>query len=305
MYGHASTNLFVPEFEINTHRDAPKFHTGYIVHARIRNCFNTRGLRKEVHRSAVKHTGYYTAGVDREKSIGYVELDLVINVAFKREDQASLFKFEVQSLDEIDTRDRLVVDETITRYAGELSLENMMCIRHYRSGEYGSPPASFSNSSSVISTVASWSSLATYQSIEPLGYQGATRFQKCHLKSQCECSKEEKKNPNNMICLTPNVHCMIDGSDQVPPTLRIKATGSDSTPCECREDTGVMKTRYRVDLLIDFPSSEARDGFSGGFKDGSERVDAWTYKTFVHVYDAEEFMAFVAWKYKDTTDKWA
>lgn len=61
-------------------------------------------------------------------------------------------------------------------------------------------------------------------------------------------------------------------------------------------------TRYRVDLLIDFPSSEARDGSSGGFKNGSERVDAWTYKTFVHVYDAEEFMAFVALKYKDTTD---
>lgn len=198
MYGHASTNLFVLECEINTHRDAPKFHTGYIVHARIRNSFNTRGLRKEVHRSAVKHTGYYTAGVDREKSIGYVGLNLAVNVAFKRKDQVISFKFDVQSLDEIDTRDTLVVDETITMYAGELSLENVMCIRHYRSGEYGSPPASFSNSCSVILAVAPWSSLATYQSIEPLGYQGATRFQKCHLKSQCECSKEEKKNPNNI-----------------------------------------------------------------------------------------------------------
>lgn len=222
--------------------------------------------------SAVEHMAFYTS-IDRTESIGYEGVDLVVNVAFEHVDKGWRFVNEITKLNDLYAG--LVVGVDLTPYYEALNYRSAIYGMHYSEGCYDSPPASFSDRFVALIAPAS-SGMATYQAIEAQECQNAVVFKKCHLKPMCECTPAEIDNPNNIICLTPNLLSMFDGTTERAPTLRIRAIDADSTPKDFQGEDGKVEKRYRVNLTVDFQylmrAVELLRMVQKGFKRGNIRL---------------------------------
>lgn len=113
-------------------------------------------------------------------------------------------------------------------------------------------------------------------------------------------SNAKPDTPNNILCLTPTTHYMFEGSSSRPPLLAIRAIKTHPKP----EAVNLFETRHRVDLHVEFHSAEVEGFFGGVFKDGSSKISATGYETFVYVQNPVEFVGFLMKKYNTTISCW-
>lgn len=301
--GVSSVLLTLLYFDNDAASPIVELDTGYSVNARVKNCFNTRRWRKYVHVCAAKRAAFYTSD-DRTDSIRYDGEDLVVKFAFMKIDSAEHFLSDLQELNDEDSDTDVVVDLKVKAYSAPLEICSFVNKSHYRVGEFGSPAASISVSSEVSIAPAN-SMMAKFQSIEQPEFLNLVGFLKCRLKSACECTGSEKNDPNNVICLSPNLRSTFNGFRTTAPWMRIEATSFDDSPISFTTADGGTETRKRVNLKMEFRSKEVARRVFERMKDGSVQRSECLFETFAYVIDPVQFMSFVDWKYQDTTNRWA
>lgn len=147
-----------------------------------------------------------------------------------------------------------------------------------------------------ITVDASLEGFAQYQSIEathPL-------FKKALLSKNPMLAE----NPNNVLCFTPTTYNMFFGTPLLPPMFSIYPIKSHEDPIFV-EVKGRVEQRYRVDIVIEFRSTEGEDLFQGVLKEGSSNPKHLEYHSFVSVINPDEFVDFLTQRYRETLDRWA
>lgn len=270
------------------------------VQGTLKGSLDVRGYRRRVYEYASVNAGMYTSD-NRSDSIGYVGKDLVVDIAFFTAGDAGKFVGYIEQLypDDIVAELEMMRDDTFVFHPSS-------CIRlhHYVATDFDSPPATFSQVSSVYSVVLASSAYARCQSIE----EYHPKFQKCHMYGRKEPEDPGKpnhvSNPNNKICLTPTAHAGYDSVPSECAFFAIKALKTYDEPTVF-EIKGKMETRYRVDVAVEFVSLEASGYFRGiMFKEGFIAVSPTEIHSFVHVLNPAQFVDFMMWKYKNTKDQW-
>lgn len=274
---------------------------GYIVHAVLGNSRIVQGVRRQVYELASRYCGRYTNAEDRQESIGYKDEDLVVNIAFPSEEQATCFGNLIQQLGGEDspicTSLELFVDNRKYRISDKIWLS------HYKPGKGGpeeSPPRSFS----TTSLVSPGDTVAIHQSVEDL----SVVKQSCHMYGKRQPKRDDLPNhvtnDNNRVCLSPTLHVLYDGYENgMSPVFRMKPVQVYPEPVHV-VGGGVTEVRYKVDVLLEFVSLEATAMYNGRLKENHVRRTPTEFLTFVHVLDPDEFSNFMMWKYDDTTKKW-
>lgn len=160
---------------------------------------------------------------------------------------------------------------------------------------------SLSNSS--LSVVSCTDPLVQFQTIEKLIPR--LKPYRCHIKPNSSL----RGNENNMILGNWTFHQYFDGvmtrdESGVPnvPLIAIRPTPNEPLKDEMIGEPPQKRTR--VSLLVECRSKDIAKAFGSTLKDGSERVSDDTWKTFVHVQDAETFCDCLNWKYTATNSKW-
>lgn len=274
---------------------------GYIVNAVLGNCRIVQGVRKKVYELASMNCGRYTNSEDREESIGYKDEDLVINIAFPSEEQATCFVNVLQQFGGEDSP--ICKSMELFHDNRKYRISDKIWLSHYKPGKGGpdeSPPRSFS----TTSLVSLGDPVAFHQSVE----DPSVVKQSCHMYGRRKPKRDDLPNhvtnANNRICLSPTLHVLYDGYENgMSPVFRMKPVEVHSQPVQVVV-SGVMEVRYKVDVLLEFMSIEATSMYNGRLKENHVRRSQTEFLTHVHVLDPEEFSRFMMWKYDDTTKKW-
>lgn len=264
-----------------------------------------RGIRKSVFQSAARCGGYYTSP-DRTQSIRYVGETMVVFMAFENLMSAREFAEDLEKLN--DFRAQMADVGEAEPYGGVLSHKRAVYSKHYVSTDSSSPPASVTarSDSTVASALVPSFGIMHYQRLEPLQIIGGAGFERCHIKHKKYCTDTENENENIFFSLSFQFHKQFDGrGGSDVPSVRISVHQICPTLVEVETATSGKEDRYRVDLLVEFRSKEAFDGFMGVLKEGSEQLDHCTrWKSFVYVTDAVLFKAYVDFKYAQTSEDW-
>lgn len=279
---------------------------GYMsVRATIRDSLAIKGIRKSVYQSAAKRGGYYTT-TNRADSIQYNGQTMLVHIAFESLSSARKFAGDLEELNEF----RLQIADVgrAEPYGGVLSHKLAVYLRDYVSSDSVSPPASASarSSSTTVSAQLPSFGITHYQRIEPLEIAGGAGFELCHIKDKKYCTAEENNDEDNYFSLSFQFHKQFDGRGGGDvPTVRISIRKIHDTNVEVDTATGGRETRVQVDLLVEFRSREAYNGFMGVLKDGSEELDHCTrWQSFVYVVDPLRFQRYVDFKYVRTSTAW-
>lgn len=255
------------------------------------------GFRRRVYEYASVNAGIYTSE-DRNVSIGYLGKDLVLDIAFHSMEAASKFVGVLELL----YPDDIEADLTIMTDSRRYHPRDLIRYRHYVSKEFDSPPATISESS-VYSMVPRGSGLARFQSLE----EYHPKFESCHMydkkNPEDPAYPNHKNNRNNRLCLTPTAHALYDSVSSECAYFAVKVLRTYEEAKVCEVD-GKLEARYRIDVAVEFMSIEARGYFTNVFKDGTETISPTEVHSFVEVENVGEFVAFMTWKYKDTTRQW-
>ncbi|CAM9925887.1 unnamed protein product [Ectocarpus sp. 8 AP-2014] len=274
---------------------------GFVVHAVLVNSRMVSGVRRQVYRMASRHCGRYTNTENPSESIGYVEEDLVINIAFPSEDQVTAFGDFLQELGGEDSpicgKFELLEDNR------QYHISDKIWFKDYKQGDSDSPPRTFS-SASDSSVLNPGDPTALYQSVENPGVVK----QSCHMYGKKKPKRDDLPNHvsnlNNRVCLSPTLHVLYDGYERgMSPVVRVKPVTIHAEPVHACSG-GVSETRYKVDVLIEFLDLPSREMYNGGFKSGYVQRTPTQFLTSMLVLNPEEFSKFMMWKYNDTTDKW-
>lgn len=277
---------------------------GYIVNAVLVNSRIVSGVRRQVYDMASRHCGRYTNIENRSESIGYVDEDLVINIAFPSEGQATGFGNFLQQLGGEDSPicGALNLVEDNRQYL----ISDKIWLKDYipgKGGDQDSPPRTFS-SASDSSFISPGDPTAIYQSVE----NPSVVKQSCHMYGKKKPRRDDLpnhvNNPNNRVCFSPTLHVLYDGYEGgMSPVVRVKPMEIYDQPVRVCGG-GVSETRYKVDVLIEFLDLPAREMYNGGFKTGYVMRTPTQFLTSMLVLNPQEFAKFMMWKYNDTTDKW-
>lgn len=256
-----------------------------------------RGYRRRVYEYASVNGGIYTSE-DRRVSIGYLGNDLVLDIAFHSMADASKFVGVLELL----YPDDIEADLTIMTDSRRYHPKDLIRYRHYVSKDFDSPPATVSESS-VYSMVPRGSGLARFQSLE----EYHPKFESCHMydkkNPEDPAYPNHKKNKNNRLCLTPTAHALYDSVSSECAYFAVKVLKTYDE-AKVFEVDGSLETRYRVDVAVEFMSLEARGYFTNVFKKDTQTISPTEVHSFVHVENVKEFVAFMTWKYEDTTRQW-
>lgn len=279
-------------------------HQGYVLHAVLVNSRKVCGVRRQVYELASRYCGRYTNAEDHSESIGYAEDDLVIDIAFPSEAEATGFGNLIEHLGGEDSP--ICSDINLSVDNREYKISDKIWIKDYKPGtddDTASPPRTF-QSGSEVSIIAPFSATAIFQSIEP----PSVVKQSCHMYGKKKPKREDLPNHvtnvNNRICLSPTLRVLYDGYEGgMSPVFAIKPLTIHETPVVVCGG-GVSETRFKVDVVLEFMSIEAKTMFNGGFKAGYIHTDPTEFVSSVHVLDPQEFWKFMMWKYDDTKTEW-
>lgn len=279
-------------------------HQGYVLRAVLVNSRIVCGVRRRVYDLASRYSGRYTNSENRTESIGYEGDDLVINIAFPSEDHATGFGNFIEHLGGEDSP--LCTGINLFADNRKYKISDKIWLKDYKPGtdeDTASPPRTF-QSGSEVSLIAPSSATAIFQSVEP----PAVVKQSCHMYGSKKPKREDLSNhvstPNNRVCLSPTLHVLYDGYEGgMAPVFAIKPLTIHEEPVVVCGG-GVSETRFKVDVVLEFMSVDAKGMFNGGFKAGYVQRSPTESLTWVHVLDPQEFWKFMMWKYEDTKGKW-
>lgn len=233
-------------------------HQGYVLRAVLVNSRMVCGIRRQVYELASRYCGRYTNSEDRSEFIGYVEDDLIINIAFPSEAEATAFGNWIQQLGGEDSP--ICSGINLFVHNRKYKISDEIWLKDYKpgKGDTASPPRTF-QSGSEVSLIAPSPTMAIFQSIEP----PAVVKQSCHMYGSKKPKREDLpkhvSNPNNRICLSPTLHVLYDGYEGGGvPDFAIKPLIIHKEPVLV-EGGGVSETRFKVDLLLEFLSPEAKN----------------------------------------------
>lgn len=279
----------------------------YGVEVRIANCFSVTGCRLAVYAEAERRSAKRVAGKD---AISSVDGDLVINLAFREESLRGEFMHMTRTWCEMHRLEILhyeLVD-------GVVLGSNVKC-SDYVPDETTSPQGAL-NSRSVASSeeylrsdateiVDPKSELCRFQSVEAPSF---SQKDSCHLVSHSVCRNDSRDtDPSNRLACTTGLHRALDGTGAAfPAWVRINFVGASTDPIDCWSGSGELVSRFRVDLEIDFRTTEQRKAHGFFWRDGTvdDYADGGPVKTFVHVKDPDMFERCVNWKAAQTTRVW-
>lgn len=272
---------------------------GYRVKGVVSNCLLVRGIRRQVYDLASQHCGKYT-NPDRSKSIGYQNQDLVIDIYFPSEETALGFRNFIEHLGGEDSP--LFSGVVLVEDNGKYSIADSISLRHYKPGDSESPPRTFSTGSES-GMVASSDIYSVYQAVEP----PSVLKESCHMYGNSLPVNPEypnhKNSKSNRICLSPTLHRLYDGFSGFTPVFAIKPETIHDQPIVLNHG-GVSQIRYKVTVLLQFMSLNAKEMFGGGFKEGYVQRTETEFLSEVYVENAQEFVKFMMWKYNNTTEQW-
>lgn len=276
------------------------FVAAYSVEMRFANARNSvRPTRRDVYTFGARNCAA-SPSADPSESIKYDGKDLIVSLCFKKERDAMEFEFDVckQFSEELQRED---IDVTIEPCSWPAEATKLLS-RQYVASETDSPQGSVA--SSVRSeTVPPSSDEALFQMIEHPSIARTMSLDKCHLVDSAKCEVVglcSDTNKSNMVVLSPGIHRAFDGTSCKPPSFYIKPSGITS---ERVADTK-MRLRTRVTVVIVFENMDSYGDCRIAFKDGTVRIDACTYESFVDVLDPQLFVATAEWKMGDTLKQW-
>lgn len=151
--------------------------------------------------------------------------------------------------------------------------------------------------------VASKNIYSVYQAVEP----PSLLKESCHMYGDSLPAHPEypnhKKSMSNRVFLSPTLHRLYDGFSGFTPVFAIKPVTIHDQPIVLNHG-GVSQIRYKVSVLLQFMSLDAKEMFGGGFKDGYVQRTETEFLSEVYVENAQEFWKFMMWKYNNTTEQW-
>lgn len=131
-------------------------------------------------------------------------------------------------------------------------------------------------------------------------HQSIEKFHPC-LEQQRLC--ENIDDPNNIMSFTPTTSTMFNGTHLRPALFAIREIKTH-IDADIVDVMGVVESRTRVDIEVQFQTVEAEQYFSGKFKRGTTKIAPKVYHTFVHVANPVLFVTFLMKKYVDTIACW-
>lgn len=250
---------------------------------------------------------YYTTPTPSD-SIAYDGNDLVIKVAFQNQGSAGTF---INNINELNPEfGGPVVQMVESRpYHGSLDMSNLVLEQHYRASDTSSPAGSrdsaSSTGSSFVIPVHKKTMLIQHQCLQDARLVASAGFEMAHIKPRCSCTDSEKKDINNLLAMTPDLHSMFDGRMSIPKVLIefMEADESDFTTITL--PNGVAANIYKVMLRVTYYDEDARDASSVQFKAGTiSSEDGMTHRVVVGVRNIAKFRAFIDFKVDATRDSW-
>lgn len=196
-------------------------------------------------------------------------------------------------------------------YRCPLNLRDMIYESHYRlARNTGSPGGSRDSLSSTGGGYniprAKRQKVIGYQRLEHANVEDAVILEMAHMKDKCFCDKEELKDRNNLLALSPTLHKMFDGNRQKVPTVLVTINSVDleHPPREKTEVSGRKEFLYKVQLRVQYTSVEVAVASTIRFKDKTIEIESdMGYFVEVEVKDPEAFPTYINWKANDTRNK--
>ncbi|CAM9810254.1 unnamed protein product [Ectocarpus sp. 8 AP-2014] len=269
----------------------------------------TKGFRRQVFKEA---EGCSAMTNNIVSCIRSVDGGLVVTVAFESTTDAGRFIYNLRTLCEY--RDLEMKNVERTKYERS-DLDVYIGVKHYVSGQTGSPPGSRdyalsrSNEESLplgqsdVTKLDSKSEQAVFQALEkPPKYN---QMDSAHIMSSSECKDTPiDDDTSNRFAMTTGLHRAYDGtSDRHPPWVRI---GVEFIEADGLAFDGQLDMRYCAHLVIDFPSKAHADEAMTSFdwKDGTVIDADGKVRTKVYVVNSEIFRHAIEWKFAETTKVW-
>lgn len=273
----------------------------------IFDCKETvRQTRFEVYRYGAKHYAI-SPTISASDSIRYDENHLKISLMFDTGQPAAAFvsdmldTFPTPGDDDPPYLESEITTCTLPGVDSRVRLER----RNFKAGETTSPTGSVSVVSVSISDQASVfaDDDKVFQMIQHPSILGSVTTDNCHLVDKARCAEVKICSGScvsNLVVGTPDIHRMLDGQSNCAPFICLQPVGI----VEQYEFDSFGLRRTRVNLRLHLRDQAVASVFNQRLKDGSVRIEACIFETFVHVIDPHIFMQAATWKMNSTLDKW-
>lgn len=293
----------------------------YEVKAEYKGAMSVKGVCAKIYQEAQIEQAIYS--IKNPKSIWYSGENLLLNLLFKKEEQARKFQtfLSMWHLNNPMVVNKDVVSvvellEEVYVYKSELKY---VWLTHYDGEDSGSPVGSLEHYKGSHASVSSISELSgasmsahfgQLQSIEKQEEFTVFRVNpyRCHIKGQ-RAFPALKNNDSNMLALSWLFHHYFDGLNvDDEPSGQIKVPQIAVLPWSrefIEEMVGIPKVRRkRVILTIECRTKSIFDILGSRLKNGSEKISDLVWKTFVHVENPDFFCDCLDWKSAKTKKRW-
>lgn len=267
----------------------------YTVNAIVHHCLHMKGTRKHVYYEANKYYGYSEG--DIPVAVYTESGDMVIHVVFKTERDAQSFEDSVR--DFMRAPFNLTVNVEAASPGGSCSQRILR--EDYISQDTDSPDVTETSDMSYSSAGVPSDDLLRFQSIETWMWLECS--EKAHIFGLKEgASDVEKKDGNNLLALSRDVHGYLDGLGSLKyPWIRISA--GEPTGSNADDDK-----RFNIPLIVECLNLNAARIFDGRLKAGAVQSlnDAGRpeFVVSVAVVDPDAFRGYVQRKHDATTEIW-
>lgn len=174
---------------------------------------------------------------------------------------------------------------------------------HYNSGDNEDSPKMSLNDILIASPSASVITLGRnlecqLQALEDEHFIAMfdSKWYKCHLVSAA--NKKYANDPDNCIYASWNFHQLFDGLNTETGIGVIVRYESHEPAMEVQVGEGKFERRYKVIVSVTFKATSSALLFSVMFKIGTEKIDEYTYKSFLYFRDANKAKEFLDHKAK-------
>ena len=277
--------------------------TAYVVGATVKGALQSNGARGNVFKFLQKHVGYYSE--QEGIKVLYEEDDFAVKAYFLASESAShfqnaLYEWEIHK-DLLNFRGVNLDPLTPIAIKQPPDLQRIY-LHHYKPLEFESPCQSLNQLHSYhvsvpqTTEVDATAPVAKYQCMDKQ-MPGFNPY-KCHLKDK-DKFKSLQGNENNMVAASWQLHQLIDGLNS-REGLPIVALSVASVG---QERSAQHDNRVPLTLRLEFSVKYFADIFQGNNTARRENDMAW--QTVVYVTDPKLFGECIAWKYEDTTRRWA
>lgn len=277
----------------------------YLVEFHLCDSKKAKGYRSSIYKCAQNSLACYCVD-GKDKSIFYdatsaTPNDLRVSLLFKQEENALHFQNSLSDIAErfshfkdkfvLDTRDPVVVQVD----CGTNKLQRVLASDYQQNDNDESPIISLNDMMSTETTVTIYSNteilLKTFEK-EDVVAAFTTKWYRCHMipdKSKLFQDDPLRNNEDNFIYASWNVHQLFDGLNTTSRGVGVVLRFVSASP----EGEEVLVTpyryerRFRVEISLQFKDARVASTFGPYWKDGTERVDDLTYKSFLYVKNVE------------------